>query len=372
MPELENKVKELRAVLGDIPWPDLESFILDTPHIWRPIKGHCFETWFDKVIKHWGYSIKPKGGDDAVDRILNGKTLQLKTPNTGGTKSNIRVAYSLHKTHGLEKRPNNLYTPKMFADFLIGQHPAGDLIICPKENLPHDKKYPDYLADPVYFNWDNKWLNRFNLLGLKETKKDIPQFTEYKSNKFFVKIGQRTKLSDEEIIDTLLAPENFRILKQNIRGSIREWYFKKFALAHGLVLHEPEKTSKTREKNKVDLITPKGTRIQVKGITRSISKFPTVGVEIKGSHGRIPQRLYKVGDFDYLVVVLDPDLFGEKTNEKIKHEEGYNFIVIPAKGLKLHKRSAEWGEPYYKDIMKFNITNYTLNDLSLLEQSSSG
>ncbi len=367
MSQFEKKINELRAIVGYISWSDLEVFILDTPHIWRPIKGHCFETWFDKVIRYWGYTIKSKGGDDAVDRVLDGKTLQLKTPNRGSTKENIRVAYSLHKTHGLEKRPNNLYVPKEFADFLVGQHPTEGLIICPKEHIPHDKTYPDYFADPAYFDWNNKWLNRFDLLGIKKVKKDIPQFTEYKSNKFFAKIGEKTQLSDEEIIDTLLAPENFRILKQNMRGSIREWYFKRYALAQGIMLHEPPKTSKTRERNKVDLITTNGIRIQVKGITRSISKFPVVGVEIKGSHGRIPQRLYKVGDFDYLVVVLDPDLFEEKITEKIIYQKGYNYVVIPAKDLKLHFRSAEWGGSYYKDIMKFNIINYKLNDLSLLE-----
>ena len=36
-----------------------------------------------------------------------------------------------------------------------------------------------------------------------------------------------------------------------------------------------------------------GKRIQVKGRTKSICSEDKIGVEVKGSHGRIPQRLYK-------------------------------------------------------------------------------
>jgi hypothetical protein len=46
----------------------------------------------------------------------------------------------------------------------------------------------------------------------------------------------KTKLADSEILDTILAPENFRVLEQNMRGTIREWYFEKYARENGLEL----------------------------------------------------------------------------------------------------------------------------------------
>lgn len=375
MSVLDAKAAKLRSVIGYIPWPDLEAFILDTSHIWRPVRGHCFETWFDKVMVAWGQKIISVGGDDVVDRILNSKTLQLKTVYVNGTTANKKVAYCLHKTHGKEKRPANLYKREHFADFLIGLHPNGGIIICPKESIPlqgdyPNRAWPDYLADPAYFGWDTEWLNRFDLLGIDKKFEDIPDFQDYKNNKLFPKIGQETKLTDEEIIDTLLAPENFRVLEQNMRGSIREWYFERFSEEQGLKLTDVSESKELRQRIKVDFLTEDGKRIQVKGITRSITKFPQLGVEVKGSHGRIPQRLYKVGDFDFLVVVLDPHLFSssrQETLDEIHPRQGYNFVVVPANDIPIHQRSSEWGENYHKDIFKFNITDYPLNDLSKLE-----
>jgi len=238
---MESKIKILREKIGDIPWVDLEDFILENQHIWRPVKGHCFETWFDKVLKKWGYQIESIGGDDVVDRIFKSKTLQLKTVYKNGTIEGKRIAVALHKTHGREKRPYNLYKTDSFADFLVLLHPSKGVVICPKEKIPLNGKYPrrqwpEYLADPAYFDWNTEWLNRFDLLGINKSYEDIPIFDDYKSNKIFKKIGKETQLTDEEVIDTLLAPENFRVLEQNIRGSIREWYFEQFASKKELAL----------------------------------------------------------------------------------------------------------------------------------------
>ena len=50
------------------------------------------------MIHDTGLEIQSKGGDDVVDRILNGKTLQLKTPYANGTIDKKKIAYILHKT----------------------------------------------------------------------------------------------------------------------------------------------------------------------------------------------------------------------------------------------------------------------------------
>lgn len=303
-------------------------------------------------------------GDDIADRILFGKTLQLKTPYTNGTVEGKKISFILHKTHGLEKRPNNLYRREDFADFLIGHHTNG-VIICPRNDIPQQKDYPnrewgEYLADPVVFEWNSKWLNRYELIGLDPKKiKHIDFSTD---NIKFPRIGKITKLSDEDIVDTILRPSNFRILEQNLLGSIREWHFEQLAKANNIKF----RNASGQNEIKLDHVLDNGKRIQVKGRTKSLCKNDTVGVEVKGSHNRIPQRLYKKRSFDYLVVVLDPFVVDEGYYPKTADPSKFNCVVISSSDLPLHPRSKEWGEDYYKDIFKFKITDYPINDLKLL------
>ena len=361
---VEDQFSQLQKKLGNVPWTVLEEFILTNSHIWRTIRGHAFETYFDKVIHDAGYEIKPGKGDDIVDRVLLNKTLQLKTPYTNGTKSGVKIAYMLHKTHGLEKRPFNLYKSKDFADFLLGYHPNG-IIICPKDEIPLQKDYPsrkwgEYIADPAIFAWDCEWLNNYNLLGLDSRK--IQNLSFNKDNKKFPEIGKLTKLSDKDIVGMILKPENFRVLEMNLLGSIREWHFEQIAKKNNIVLDPPSGSDEI----KIDFWS-NGKRIQVKGRTKSICSEDKIGVEVKGSHGRIPQRLYKKNSFDYLVVVLDPNVIPEKYYPKGIDPSKFNCVVIPTKDLPIHPRSSEWGDDYLKDIYKFKMTAYPINDLSLLK-----
>jgi len=400
--EEEELINKFHNYIGKVDWNILEAFILKNSHIWRPIRGHCFETWFDKLMNRINQKIESVGGDDTVDRVLNGKTLQLKTPYNNGTKKGIKVAFALHKTHGLEKRPDNLYKPENFADFLIGQHPDGSLIICPKNKIPKNSNYPgrdwpEYLADPVSFEWDTTWKNRFDLLGIKLEK--IPDLTNEKENKLFPKIGKLVDLSDFEIVKTIMQPENFRVLEQNLKGSIRELHFESACVKRKILLKEVPKESKTREKIKVDFIAQNGKKVQVKGRTKTLCDGKIIGVEVKGSHGRTPQRLYRKSDFDLLAVVLDPGSIPDNVKD-INHDE-YNFVIFPSSILPLHENShkkmyawtmkfktgktkvlfsnnsakgnyneaktKEWDEDYFKDIFQFDITKVKINDFSLLK-----
>lgn len=351
--------------LGKVPWPLLEKFILENSHIWRPIKGHCFETWFDRIVNDIGLQIKSGSGDDIVDRILQGKTLQLKTPYANGTRTGKQVSYILHKTHGVEKRPYNLYKPEDFADYLVGYHPDG-VIICPRKDIPLQKDYPgrdwgDYLADPAVFDWNSKWLNRYDLLGIDPKKITYSDYSQ--NNTKFPQIGKITKLSDDDVIETILKPSNFRILEQNLLGSIREWHFENIAKKQNIKL----RPASGSDEIKIDHVLNNGKTIQVKGRTKSLCTSDTVGVEVKGSHGRIPQRLYKEGSFDFLVVVLDPFLIPKKFESKDVDISEFNCVVIPAGDLPIHPRSSEWEKNYYKDIFKFKFDDYPINDLSLLK-----
>lgn len=358
------QARELFDKLGKVPWDVLEEFILSNAHIFRPIKGHCFETWFDKIILNLGIEITPGEGDDIVDRTLLEQTLQLKTPYANGTKDGEKVAYMLHKTHGLEKRPSNLYRAEDFADFLVGYHPDG-VIICPRDSIPLQSDYPgrqwgEYLADPAIFMWNTEWLNRYDLLGLDPDKIEHLIFNE--KNTKFPRIGEITKLSDEDIISTILKPSNFRILEQNLLGSIREWHFLNIARNNNINLRQGEGTDEI----KVDYVLDDGRRIQVKGRTKSLCKDDTIGIEVKGSHGRIPQRLYRIDSFDFLVVVLDPLVVPEKYYPTGIISSEFNCAVIPAADLPIHPRSIEWGQEYFKDIFKFKISDYPINNLDLL------
>lgn len=362
-------IRILHEKVGYIPWDILEEFILNRQHILRPIVGHCFETWFDILMRINGHKIESVGGDDVVDQILEGKTLQLKTIYKNGSREGERVAYSLHKTHGIEKRPYNLYKPEDFADFLIGLHPNWKIIICPRERIPLNRDYPrrgwgEYLADPVYFDWNTEWINRFDFLKVKIQK--YPAYNP-KLNKIFPRLGEITRLSDIDIVKTLLKPENFRVLNQNIQGTIREWHFYEYAKKQGIQLYEPDSNSESRIRIKVDFVLPDGRLIQVKGRTKSLCRGDIIGVEVKGSHGRIPQRLYKREDFHLLVVVIDPgSILKEFAKAHGVDPDKYNYYVIPVEDLRSHERSEEWGEEYLKDIFRFRLSDYKINDFSLL------
>ncbi|KKP97668.1 MAG: hypothetical protein US05_C0013G0025, partial [Candidatus Nomurabacteria bacterium GW2011_GWA1_36_15] len=58
---------------------DFDEFLSLNPHIYRSIRGHAFEVWFDREMKERNVAITSVGGDNVVDRVINKKTLQLKT-----------------------------------------------------------------------------------------------------------------------------------------------------------------------------------------------------------------------------------------------------------------------------------------------------
>ena len=185
---------------------------------------------------------------------------------------------------------------------MVGFHPEG-VIICPREKIPlqgdYNRAWPEYLAYSAVFAWNSEWLNRYDLLGIDSKK--IQYKSHNKDNKLFKKIGKLTKLSDCDIIDTIMKPENFRMLEQNLLGSIRQWHFEQIAKKNHIQLREGVGPKEI----KIDFVSSNGKTIQVKGRTKSISDEENICVEVKGSHGRIPQRLYKKGAFDFLVVVID-------------------------------------------------------------------
>lgn len=65
----------------------LDSLIASNPSVLRTVRGHAFEVVFDDIVNASGFKAITVGGDSDVDRIVNGVTLQLKTPTAAGTSA---------------------------------------------------------------------------------------------------------------------------------------------------------------------------------------------------------------------------------------------------------------------------------------------
>ena len=209
---------------------EFDGFCGGQPHILRNLRGHAFEVWFDELMARSGYDCREVGGDEVTDRTLNGHTLQLKTPHWRGTTQDKTVAYRMHKTHGRERHPEALYLPGEFADFFVGLHPDGNVIICPADELTTRRqlspraKWGEYIADPLPFDWDTKWLNRYDLLGIDHTKL---VFQDTSAGEILPRISKAIGYSDLQIIKGIMSDENFRVWNQLIVGSVREFHFTK-------------------------------------------------------------------------------------------------------------------------------------------------
>lgn len=339
-----------------IDWAVIDDLVLSDANILRPVKGHAFEIIFDEVAnKKLHCQINDYGGDSDIDRVLidySGKkyTIQIKTPVTSSIKQGISFAVNLHKTHGLEKRPQNLYPIKWpcpicgkgghdgesFPDFLIVQHPENGVLIIPKDYIPENKTYPNHFADPVYFNWNNEWLNRWDLLGFPEFKGVTLDRRSISPQTLLPKIAAKVLLSDEEIINMWLKPENFRMIDMNLKGNLREPAFTDLMSKLGVSTTIPKHSYP-----KYDRITSNGIRVQIKGPSKSLTNITNseIGSEVMGTHGKGAIRCYSENDFDYLGMVIDPNIipsgFGLRNNE-------YHFCLIPVTALPLHYKNSEW------------------------------
>ena len=352
----------LNEKFGNVPWNVIEFIILNNSSVWRPMRGHCFETWFVRLLEMVCIRADYAGGDSMTDLVMSvdGRevALQLKTPSAALVKEGIQIGYDLHKTHGRERMPDNLYDVAAFPDFLVGQHPNG-VLICSRDELPRHPAYPGKLKNTVVFRWDEK-TNDFESLGIRSEVR-FPDFSW--NNKEFPIIGRHTKLSDYDILKTMMREENFRLLNQNLMGNIREWHFIQLALSENILLKKAEGGRDI----KIDFTLTDGRTIQVKGATKRISKPDRPCIEVKGSHGRIPQRLYKKGSFSFLAVVLDPFEIPEEYLPTGMERKSFNCVIFPEDKLPLHMRSGEWDAPRYKDIFCFQFEDVDVGSLDLLK-----
>jgi len=321
-----------------------------------------------------GYDCRKAGGEDVVDRRLNGHTVQLKTPYWRGTVEGKSVSYRMHKTHGPETHPDALYLPNEFAEIFVGLHPKGGVIICPREKLSTRGQlnpklpYPERISDPLPFDWNTPWFDRYDLLGIDREKL---AFTEAPESKILPRMSKAVKYSDSEIIRAIMAPENFRVWVQLIVGSVREFHFLRFVEKNSFTLKEPADLD-SRSREKVDYVYEpkrgKPLRIQVKGLTKGMCDGNILGVETQGSHSRPPARLYRRDDFEILVIVIDPNYIPVETAKRlgVKPDE-YNFLFIKMADLPAYPKTNKFPGEFIQRTFSFDVRKYQLNNIELLD-----
>jgi hypothetical protein len=369
-----DKFLKLLSVIKVSP-QEFDEFISRSPHIIRSIRGHAFEVWLDRELLERGYKLEKSGGDTVVDRLFSGTTLQLKTSFQNGSREGVVVSFKMHKTHGAEIKPLCFYKPEEFADYFVGMHPTLGVIICPKDKLKTRADinprldYGEYISDPLPFEWETEWLNRYELLGMKIS--DPPKIQEHDSSEaiLFPHTINKIGFTDYDIVHSILDEANFRIWRQLIVGTIREFHFELFARKNGITLLPPTGMG-GRGNQKVDYLLPNGAKIQVKGLTKGMCHGDLLGCETQCSHGRVPTRLYQRGDFDYIAIVIDPGSISQEMGLKLAiNVNDYNFAILPIGDLPVHPRSSEWGKVYIKSQFLFQADSVPLNKADLLKAS---
>ncbi len=349
--------KEFMVRIGvNTPWSVMDDIVTSDANILRPVKGAAFEVLFDGVVhKYFRCEIKPgPGGDTDIDRVFNNRketfTLQLKTCVTKTIIENVKFSVSLHKTHGEERRPRNLYPVEwpcphcphdgeLFPDFLVVLHPYKGVLIVPREQIPrydNRHKYKGHYKDPANFKWNSQWLNRWDLLGFQQFKGQSLERRSIPPQEKFTHLSQIIHLTDYEIVNMLLMPENFRVLEMNLKGNLREPSMVDWLKNAGIDTSKPEASYA-----KYDRVTRKGTKIQIKGPSKHLCNpaINQVGVEVMGSHGKGSPRRYSESDFDYLGFVIDPQIISDNINlDKSK----YHYCLIPVSDLPLHYKNSLW------------------------------
>jgi len=331
-------------------------------NILRPIKGVAFEIYFQKILINAVPNLKIEAGvgDSDIDLIVNGKTLQLKTIDAGSTVENKFVGVALHKTHGNEKRPHNLYskTGNTF-DYLVVLHPKSGVMIVPYSEILNNNTYPNHLADPAKFVWDNEWINRWDLLGFNHLKNKSLDTRISPKDSQLPFLSSTTFLQDYEIVEMMCRPEYFRAAVMGLKGNIKQHWFIDHLEKNGYKPLEPNEPYckydvYLYDKNK------KIVRIQIKGTSKNMCDISsnTIGVEVMGTHGQFPHRGYKKTMFDYVAIIVSE--FQLPSNYK---DSGLHFVLIPMADLPLHYMigngapldKEKWDLPEYSDVIYPNI-----------------
>jgi hypothetical protein len=366
----------------------LDNLIFSNSPVMRTVKGHAFESYFDQLMESVNETIGKVGGDDAVDRIINENTLQLKTPYAAGTKGSL-VSFKTHKTHGAKSERESLdyyHDVRHFADYLVGliSYIPLNILILKKSEFPRHSKDVNKILSPFTIDWESHpGLNAWNRIGisripnvenlLPKAREELPQTSNF--------LGMNTDV----ILNTILSSENFRIWDMSIRGFAREEVFIKKLKDREIDIVSPSQTGRERsDKSDHAVRSAKDGKyyfFQMKGASVNNCRFAgaksVVATETQLTRGRVndhptQSRLYLYSDFDYLVIGLDPSLTREfdKETRKPKIRYQWRFFCIPTDTLKRHhsiKRRLKSLQSFlYDDLDKYEIDDSWFSSWSKL------
>lgn len=375
MISLELKAKFEKIIeINDIDWAVIDNVAKKDANILRPIKGIAFEEYLKKIIKEYDKNIPIKDGvgDSDVDLYVNGIAIQAKTHVAKVTKQGHRIGIALHKTHGDETHPNNLYSSEdQTFDALCIQHPESGILIVPFSRIPRHKKWNNKFADPVCFEWDSEWINRWDLLNI-----NIPEGVNIDkrinpNNSQLPFLSSQTYLEDHEIIEMLCKPEYFRAAVMGLKGNLKEELFIDYLRHKGYFIDD---NVPTYEPYDIKVKTSGGEfKVQIKGTSKNMCSMVKneIGTEVMGTHGKFPMRGYKRSSIDYVAIIISKEQLPEH-----KAVKNINFIIVPTADLPLHYLigkgndnvekefgNYKWNLPEFSDIIYPNLKfKYRLED----------
>lgn len=354
-----------------------DRMISENSPVYRTVKGHAFESFLDALLRDNGFKVKEVGGDDAIDRIVHGKTLQLKTCTEAGTKGDF-VQFKTHKTHGAKSEQESMdyyHRADHFAEYLVGlvSYDPFNVLILDKSELPRHDLSRHHILSPFTVNWTkHKGLNAFERIGvsLRNTTTTKP----VAGKEVLPLTSKKLGINSDVILNTILNEANFRIWDMSIRGFSREVIFHETVTAHGLKMYKPSQL-RTARADKADHALKMGGKnrfIQMKGISTNncnlSARDPIIATETQLTRGRVndhqtQSRLYLRTDFDFLVLAVDPPVV-DMCRKASKTGSGldWEFYLVPTSNLEGHHvmphRLKSLQKFSYSSIQQYRITDW--------------
>ncbi len=355
-----------------------DHLLSDYSPVLRTIRGHAFESFFDLLLETAGYQVQAIGGDDAVDRVVNGHTFQLKTPTMAESKGKI-VSYKTHKTHGAKSELESIeyyHAVSEFADFLVGLvlYQPLQILILRREELPTHPLDAQRIVSPFKMNWaTHPGLNAFERIGLDRARiENAARLLTYQQDESLPLTAQAVGVTSEIILNAIMREENFRIWDMSIRGFASEVVFKDFLEKANIKFGESKSIARPRaDKADLGLWSKDGTLqlFQIKGISVRGCRFrgieSIVDVETQLTRGRIndhptQSRMYLTTDWDYLLLVIAPELV-ERYHKEINAPANpeWEFYSIPVSKLVTHPNYPNRLKPHqhfrYVDLQTYRV-----------------
>jgi len=335
-----------------------DRLIVSYPPVLRTIKGHVFENVFVHLVSDNGYEVVEVGGDNGIDLIVNGNTLQLKSPYVAGSKGSV-VQYKTHKTHGAKSEDESLeyyHSASDFADYLVGlvSYSPMRVIFLQRTELPRHPRARNKILSPFEVRWDNHpGLNAFDRIGIDRIDLSTSRYLcSDPVSELLPRSAQKLNVKTGIILNTILKKVNFRIWDMSIRGFAREVYFQDYLREHRIAVYNPT-SCRAQRGDKADLALCRKSDgklhfLQVKGVSLNNCQFTgkssTVAVETQLTRGRVndhptQSRLYLTTDFGVLLIGIDPSLV-QKYREEVGFDRRFTweFYALPVSNLATHLR----------------------------------